>query len=375
MRVQFIRPATLVLFAGAGAFALALGMQPSGSAAPRSLPAAAMPVEIVTIEHSSSFESARIFTGQVEARRRSSLGFERSAKLISVAVREGANVGAGEVLATLDQAALRATRSELEAALAAAQAELTLATATRIRFEDSVVRGAVTRQALDEAREGERARQANVELAEARLATLAVAFDQSRIVAPFDAVVVERHMDEGQVVATGAPVLTVQERVAPEIRIGVAADLAGRFSPGAEHKLNTSVGAVVATVRAALPLRSATTRTVDVIFELRDATMPLRDGDLVEIALSSPIQESGIWLPVSALAEAHRGLWQVYALARTKTGGFVTEARAVEVLHLSGDRVYVRGALANGERVVRAGLHRVVAGQSVAPATHRVASR
>lgn len=375
MRVQFVRSSTLVLFASIGAVALAVGMQPRSSASPRPVFAAAMSVDVVTVERSSSFMSARVFTGQVEARRRSLLGFERSAKLISVAVREGASVRAGEVLATLDQAALRATRTELEAALAAAEAELTLATATRIRFEDSVVRGAVTRQAVDEAREGERAQQANVELAEARLATLAVAFAQSQIAAPFDAVVVERHMDEGQVVATGAPVLTVQELASPEVRIGVAADMASQLSPGSEHKLKTPVGEVAATVRAVLPLRAVRTRTVDVIFELRDATTPLRDGDLADIALTSPVNESGVWLPVSALAEAHRGLWQVYAVNRADAGGFVVEPRPVEVIHLSGDRVYVRGALTDGERVVRSGLHRVVAGQAVLPATNRLAAR
>ena len=46
-------------------------------------------------------------------------------------------------------------------------------------------------------------------------------------------------------------------------------------------------------------------------------------------------------------------------------GGQRVARRDVEVLHATTDRVFVRGALAAGERVIADGVHRVVPGQRV----------
>ena len=43
----------------------------------------------------------------------------------------------------------------------------------------------------------------------------------------------------------------------------------------------------------------------------------------------------------------------------------ILEERPVEVIHMLGDRVYVRGALEAGDSVVLEGLHRLVVGQTV----------
>jgi hypothetical protein len=43
----------------------------------------------------------------------------------------------------------------------------------------------------------------------------------------------------------------------------------------------------------------------------------------------------------------------------------VIERRELEILHQETDRVFVRGTLASDDRVVVAGIHRLVPGQSV----------
>jgi hypothetical protein len=83
------------------------------------------------------------------------------------------------------------------------------------------------------------------------------------------------------------------------------------------------------------------------------------------------VGEPGVWLPLSALTEGVRGLWQAYALAPLADArpGVVAGQRVtplpVEVLHYDGDRAYVRGPFAHGTPVVAGGLHRVVPGQLV----------
>ena len=49
------------------------------------------------------------------------------------------------------------------------------------------------------------------------------------------------------------------------------------------------------------------------------------------------------------------------------------ERRPIEILYQESERVYVRGALQDGDRIVGTGLHRVVAGQGVRVAPTRSA--
>ena len=76
-------------------------------------------------------------------------------------------------------------------------------------------------------------------------------------------------------------------------------------------------------------------------------------------------QGPGTWLPFAAITEGLRGLWVIYALVPAEGGGYRIEARDVEVLYAAEDRVFVRGAIADGELLVGAGLQRVAPGQTV----------
>jgi hypothetical protein len=103
----------------------------------------------------------------------------------------------------------------------------------------------------------------------------------------------------------------------------------------------------------------------------------LRPGEQLELELDQWVGEPGVWLPLEALAEGARGLWSAYVVEPAKdaddpqgTGSLASTrgrlvARPLEILYQTGDRVFVRGPLAPGERLVAAGLHRVVPGQLV----------
>jgi len=137
-----------------------------------------------------------------------------------------------------------------------------------------------------------------------------------------------------------------------------------------EHVLTVNGRALPARLRAVLPVRDAVTRTVDAIFELESA-QGVVPGDLARLTLERRVERPGFWLPLGSLAEGDRGVWTNYVavpLPAAEAAGEAThviEARTVEVLHEREDRVYVRGAIDSGERVVVEGLHRVVPGQTV----------
>ncbi len=328
-------------------------------------------VEIRPIVLQESFTLRRTFSGQVQAGRQSELGFESNGRLTRVLVDEGATVAAGQLLAQLDSGRLEAQRHELIAAQAESEANLALADVTLARLRGIVDKGGVSQQGLDEARETQRAAKAALLLARQRIATIGIELDKTRLLAPFSATVIIRSADEGQVLSASQPVLTLQERNTPEIRIGIAGRSLDQLKPGQSYPATWNQKPIRLRLRALLPVREATARTVDALFDPLDPPQEMLAGDLVTLSLNSPIPQRGSWLPLSALAEGERGLWSLYAAEPLAMASRDSEAthrivrHTVEILHQTGDRVYVRGALQPGQPIVTTGLQRIVPGQQV----------
>lgn len=174
-----------------------------------------------------------------------------------------------------------------------------------------------------------------------------------------------RRLDAGDVVAPGTPVLELQEAGAREVRLAVAGRDLGGLAPGSTVTVTIGGERRPAEVRAVVARRDLRARTVDVLLALPPSAAAL-PGDLVEVALPSSRRAPGFVVPTTALAEGQRGLWSVYTVV-TGADGPVAERRTVDVLALAGDRAFVQGSIAAGDRIVATGVHRLVPGQRVRP--------
>lgn len=355
------------------AFVVLLSLQGCGSAQDANATQAersALLVNVREAQPAAAYTIEREFAGRVEARRRSDLGFELGGELERVGVDEGDYVARGDVLASLDRARLEAQLAEAEASLAEARSASAFAARTLERSRVAASFEGISNQELDLAADNANTSAAALAGAEARLERVRVDLAKSLLRAPFDAIVVARHIDEGQILSPGQAVLAVQESVSPEVRIGVAGTLSERLAVGESRSLVINGRTVPAVVDAVLPFRDPTTRTVDVILSIDDgSTVP---GDLARLMLKERVEARGFWLPVSALAEGNRGLWTAYvAMPIESPGSSATgathylEPRPVEILYEATDRVFVRGALSEGDRYVSGGLTRVVPNQQV----------
>jgi multidrug efflux pump subunit AcrA (membrane-fusion protein) len=126
-------------------------------------------------------------------------------------------------------------------------------------------------------------------------------------------------------------------------------------------------------VAALLPEVEGSTRTLTVVLTLpQTAVGAVLPGQVVRLQWAETVATAGFWLPTTALSKGERGLWSCFALVQESPGEapfFRVERRAIEILHTENDRVFVRGLLQLGERVVKSGTHRLVAGQYVRPVT------
>jgi RND family efflux transporter MFP subunit len=318
-----------------------------------------VPVATLTVRIEPGHTVIRRFTGQVEAAAATDLSFELAGRVVDLAAEEGDIVPAGTVLARLDTAALAAERASLEAEHAALAADAELARLTLARSDALTERGHRSVAAQDQARLTLARTEAQIAGVAARIAGLDIRLDKSRLTAPFAARVGARLADPGLTVAAGQPVLTLLADTAPHLRVGLPPDIAATLAPGTPIGVNIDGTHLPATLRHIRPDLDPGTRTRAVVLDLPPGTRAA-PGQTADLILTQTVAEPGFWAPLSALRDGARGSWTVLALDGTRA-----VPAAVEVLHTDGDRVFLRGALPPGARIIATAPDRVAPGQTV----------
>jgi RND family efflux transporter MFP subunit len=323
-------------------------------------------VAAVTYRQQDSYERPVSYLGLVVAGRKANLGFEIPGQIASLPLRQGTPVAAGDVIASLDDATLRAKRRATAADLERVLAELELAQLKSDRQRELQDTGAVSREAFDETRLRARALTAQVEAVSARLASIDIELQKSRLVAPYSGVIADRYVSQGAVVSPGTPVVRLLETTAQEAHIGVAPTRAAALVPGTRHTLALRGKSFEAELLSIRPDVDPVTRAATAVFAI-PSTVQVLDGEPVSLALTETVTTTGGWLPLAALQEGQRGIWTVLRLepVEPEAANFRTVREAVEVLEVQEDRAYVRGTLTSGDRVVARGLHRVTPGDTV----------
>ncbi len=305
------------------------------------------------------------YVGRIEAARETSPAFERAGLVLKVLVDEGDEVGAGEVLAELDTESLEIERARLVAERASIEADLELAERTAERRKRLKDRGFESGQSYDEARFSVASLKAKLEAIGASLARIALDLEKSTLTAPFAGVVASRAIDEGTVVAAGTELMRIQETARPQARIGVPPELAAEMEAGMTLKILSQGGEISGRLRAVAPDLEPETRTVSLLIDLDPETY-VTMGQVARLQLDRPVDSRGAWVPLTALQEATRGLWSIHTVIPDAEGQVISR-EAVEILHVSGERAYVRGSFRDGAAVVVEGPHRLTLGQAVLP--------
>ena len=321
-------------------------------------------VAVRQIRLDDGYDVTERFAGRLEPARETHLAFERAGLVLAVLFEEGDRVERGEVVARLDTAKLEAERDRLRAQRRELQAQEALARATLKRQETLATKGWQTEQRYDEARFGLAETAAAIERIDAAIASVEVDIGKSVLTAPFAGSVAARSVDEGAVVAAGAPVVELLESGARQLRVGVSVEAAEALEAGRLYRLDADGRRLEGRLIAKRPDLQTGTRTVTALLEVTGGeAVPF--GEIVELLLERRVPSVGAWLPLTALSEGRKGLWSL--LTVVERDGVPTVAReAVEILHLDGARAFVRGTIGEGAKVVLDGTNRIIPGQRVA---------
>ena len=323
-----------------------------------------IPVATETVAMESAYRIVDRFVGRLEPARETSLGFERAGLIMEMLVEEGDRVESGQLLAHLDVEPLEAQRAQLVAERDERVADLQLAQLTSERQQRLHREGHASAQRYDEARLAVESLGAAIVRIEAAIRGIDIDLDKSLLRAPFSGRIAERLLDEGRVVGAGTPLFRLLESDRPQARIGLSPEVAARLAVGEEVTLESGRWKQSASLLALRPDLVSGTRTVPALFAL-DAVNTLPFGEVVELAVPRDVAADGAWVPLSALSEGPKGLWQVLTVIEADSGDLQVGREAVDILHVAGGRAYVRGTLADGMRIVVSGSNRVVPGEPV----------
>ena len=323
-----------------------------------------MPVAAVTYRQQPSFTRDANYLGVVRAGTDSVVGFEVAGVLTSLTATEGLRVAPGDVLAQLGTDRRQARLDATSATLSRVLAERAQAEARAERIERLVEDGSASQQDYDDARFAAQALRAAENTAAAQKQSAQLELDKSTLKAPYNAVVAERLAQTGAVVAPGTPVLRLVTASGREAHIGVPSDVARRLQIDSTYTLLLQGQQVAATLRSVREDLDSATLTVGAVFDLPDDVTSVV-GESAVLQVAETVTTDGGWLPVTALLEASRGLWDVLTITPDGQGKSRAGRESVEILYTRGNEVFVRGTLPDNVAVVASGLQRISPGDLV----------
>jgi len=174
-------------------------------------------------------------SGYVVAQRRAAVASKATGRLEWLGVEEGSKVRTGSVIARLENRDVLAATDQALAGVSNAKAELADAQQNYGRTKDLKDKGYVAQSELDAADTRLKRAQANMAGAEAALRSAEVAVEYTLIRAPFDAVVLTKNADVGDIVTplgaaanAKASVVTIADMSSLQVEVDVSESNLGR---------------------------------------------------------------------------------------------------------------------------------------------------
>ena len=292
-------------------------------------------------------------SGTVEPRATSDVAFEVPGKLASVAVDEGDQVSAGQLLAALDRT---------DYSLAVEQARLTAKRASdeARRARILAAANAMAPNDLEKAVNAEAQASVALAIAEKRLR-------DTRLLSPLAGIVARRGANRGETVPAGAALVTIVDLDTVRARVAVPESDVGAIATGAVATLTVpSLGDATFEGRVGLVGVAAdkVSRTFAVEISVPNAGHRIKAGMVAEASIETHDNATRLTVPASAIVHDAEGATQLFIYASSEQR---VHARRITPGAFVGAEVEITTGLAEGELVVIGGQQQLREGMPARP--------
>ena len=303
------------------------------------------------VERSSLEETIRL-DGVIEAVQRSTVSAQTSGTVMALPYDVDDSVEAGELIVQLEDNEQRSRLNQAESAVSEAEANLEDARQRFERIEQLFERDVASRSDFDQARNNLNAANARLARARSEVEEARKQLDYTRVKAPYSGIVTDRHVEVGESVSPGQPLMTGLSLERLRVVVNVPqryADIARRER---QAEVRLSDGRILETGDMTFyPYADPATHSFRLRLQLNEPDGQLFPGMLVRVHLPVKAREA-LWIPESALIQR-------------------SELRAVQVLD-ENDQPRLRqvriGVRRNGQLEVLSGLSE---GERIVTEPHR----
>ena len=286
--------------AAGGARAKGAGATSDGRVAP-SITLAASDVATVTM---MTIEDGVALTGDLNPIETVDVRARLEGDLVGVYVREGEQVGAGQLLARFEASEQESGRKSAEADRAAAQSDLANAEWTHEQNAQLLKAGAIAQQAYKNSQQAVASAHARVVAADARLNATGNQARDTRVIAPLPGIVSKRMVESGEHLAKGAAMFTIVRNGVLELAAAVPARQSTALRTGQVVHFVADGRRFDGHVARVNPTIDPSTRAVTVYVQVPNPGGTIRGGTFATGRVVSRTLTGVLGVPTGALRQA-----------------------------------------------------------------------
>lgn len=286
------------------------------------------------------------------------LNFEVSGRLDHVDMIQGTKVAKGHLLASIDDAPF-ARKVRTNKAINK-RSILELERVRSLRQQNMAAQ-----QEMDNA-------EVSAELAQIDLENSIQDLSYTKLIAPFDALISERLVEEGSFISAGTPVVTLQDISKIRFEINVSERV---LSANLTNQVDSATASVIGKEEYSFPITyvehttqpDPITQTYKVLFEMeppKETTLHPGMRAYVNVTMKSEYAAAGVLIPMTALVLAADGSYGVWAYDKANQR---VHLKGVSVAGMEHNFALVTSGLELGESVVSAGISQMSEGLRVQP--------
>jgi len=271
----------------------------------------------------------RHYTGTIIASDRTSLSFAASGSVEAVLVKQGDQVQAGQVLATLDpkpfQLDVDAARADVRSAKAAYQNVALDFDRQSILYKKNIA----SKAAYDKAAATEAAAKEDVNVEESQLAQAMRNLEKAKLVAPFDGIIASRDVEPFVEVSAGQALFEINSEGSLELVLFVPDTEISRLTIGKDLSIDVSTvaecgcaGEIVEIGATSGPANAVEVKAA--FFGSPDGVLPGMSGE-VSIVIAEPESARGYLVPLDAIAPAESETGRGYVFIYSAETGTVSK--------------------------------------------------
>lgn len=325
------------------------------------------PVLVAPIRFAAQTQ-AREFVATIRPRVESDQGFRVSGKVVKRLVQVGQRVKAGEALAVLDERDLRLQKEQAEAEFSAAKMALSQAAGDEKRTVSLRKNGWVAQAAVDRVGAAAEEARGRFQRAERAVELSRHSLEYATLRADDDGVVTQTLVEPGQVVAAGQTAIRVARSGELEAAVALPEDFVSAADKGAATLTlwSNKTKTYRARLRELSPSADPATRTFAARYSILDPDSKIALGMSATLSIAAPGAGAVASVPLSALYNKGDGpaLWKLDADGRL-------QLVPVKLVRYEGDSALVTGGVADGDRIVVLGVHKLEAGRKARPIERR----